>query len=137
MPLHTPTLLAAFAIVLVLYSVASMSVGLKQHGRRGERWWVAATAGFAAGLALQATTDAASVAAPIVAVLALQWPIVMLGGIRRFYSRGGTRISEWADRVILAVALIATVGAWAAPIELVTYAPVSYTHLRAHETDSY
>ena len=124
MPLHTPTLLVAFAIVLVLASVASMSVGLKQHGRRGERWWVAATAGFAAGLALQATTDAASVAAPIVAVLALQWPIVMLGGIRRFYSRGGTRISEWADRVILAVALIATVGTWAAPIELVTYAQI-------------
>ncbi len=124
MPLHTPTLLVAFAIVLVLASVASASVGLKQHGRRGERWWVVATALFAAALTLQATTDSGSIAAPIAAVLALQWPIVMLGGIRRFYSRGGTRISEWADRVVLAVAVMTTVGIWAAPIELVTYAQV-------------
>jgi diguanylate cyclase (GGDEF)-like protein len=124
MPLHTPTLLVAFAIVLVLASVGSVSVGLKQHGRRGERWWVAATALFAAALALQATTDAASVAAPIVVVLALQWPIVTLGGIRRFYSRGGTRISEWADRAVLAIAVLVTVGTWAAPIDLVTHAQV-------------
>ena len=40
-------------------------------------------------------------------MLALQWPIVMLAGIRRFYSRGGTRISEWADRIALVVAVLA------------------------------
>ena len=124
MPLHTPTLLVALAIVLVLASAASASVGLKQHGRRGERWWVAATALFATALALQANSDSTSVLAPVAAVLALQWPIVMLGGIRRFYSRGGTRISEWADRVALAVAVLATVGIWLAPIEPVTYAQV-------------
>ena len=124
MPLHTPTLLVAFAVVLVLASVASMSVGLKQQSRRGARWWVAANALFAAALALQASTDSASIGAPIAAVLALQWPIVMLGGIRRFYSRGGTRISEWADRIALALAILVTVGAWVAPIELATYAQV-------------
>ncbi len=124
MPLHTPTLLVAFAVVLVLASVASMSVGLKQQSRRGARWWVAANALFAAALALQASTDSASIGAPIAAVLALQWPIVMLGGIRRFYSRGGTRISEWADRIALTLAILVTVGAWVAPIELATYAQV-------------
>ena len=124
MPLHTPTLLVAFAVVLVLASVASMSVGQKQQSRRGARWWVAANALFAAALALQASTDSASIGAPIAAVLALQWPIVMLGGIRRFYSRGGTRISEWADRIALALAILVTVGAWVAPIELATYAQV-------------
>ena len=59
---------------------------------------MAANALFATALLLQATTDPAGIAAPIVALLALQWPIVMLGGVRRFYSRGGTRISEWSDR---------------------------------------
>ena len=124
MPLHTPTLLVAFALVLVLASVASVSVGLKQQSRRGARWWVAANAVFAAALTLQAGTDATSIGAPIAAVLALQWPIVMLGGVRRFYSRGGTRISEWWDQIVLVVAMLVTVGAWVEPIELATYAQV-------------
>jgi diguanylate cyclase len=124
MPLHTPTLLVAFAIVLVLASVGSLSLGLKQQGRRGARWWVAANALFAAALLVHALGDAASIGAPLAAVLALQWPVVMLGGVRRFYSRGGTRISEWADRSALAVAVLATVAAWVEPIALASYAQV-------------
>ena len=124
MSLHTPTLLVAFALVLVLASVASVSVGLKQQSRRGARWWVAANAVFAAALTLQAGVDANSIGAPVAAALALQWPIVMLGGVRRFYSRGGTRISEWADRIVLAVAVLLTVGTWAEPNELATFAQV-------------
>ncbi|MEO5843619.1 MAG: GGDEF domain-containing protein [Caldimonas sp.] len=124
MPSHTPTLLVAFAVVLVLASVASVSVGLKQLSRRGARWWVAANAVFAAALVLQATTDPASIGAPIAAALALQWPMVMLGGVRRFYSRGGTRISEWADRTAVAVGVALTVAAWVEPIDLVSYAQV-------------
>jgi len=124
MPLHTPTLLVAFAIVLVLASVGSLSLGLKQQGRRGARWWVAANALFAATLLVHALGDAASIGAPLAAVLALQWPVVMLGGVRRFYSRGGTRISEWADRSALAVAVLATVAAWVEPIALASYAQV-------------
>lgn len=124
MPLHTPTLLVAFALVIVLASAASVSVGLKQQSRRGARWWVAANAVFAAALVLQADADSASIGAPIAAVLALQWPIVMLGGVRRFYSRGGTRISEWWDRIVLVVAMAVTVGAWVEPNELATYAQV-------------
>ncbi|MEO8312395.1 MAG: GGDEF domain-containing protein [Caldimonas sp.] len=124
MPLHTPTLLVAFAVVLVLASVASVSVGLKQQSRRGARWWVAANASLAAALTLQATTEPAGIAAPIVALLAMQWPVVMLGGVRRFYSRGGTRISEWSDRIALAVAAIATAAAWFEPNEFLTWAQV-------------
>ena len=124
MPLHTPTLLVAFAIVLVLASVGSLSLGLKQQGRRGARWWVAANALFAAALLVHTLGDAASIGAPLAAVLALQWPVVMLGGVRRFYSRGGTRISEWADRSALAVAVLATVAAWVEPIALASYAQV-------------
>jgi diguanylate cyclase (GGDEF)-like protein len=116
-----PTLLVALATVLLLASVASVSVGLKQHTRRGTRWWVVANLAFAAALALRALTDPASFGAPIAALLALQWPIVMLAGIRRFYSRGGTRISEWSDRIALGVAVGATVGTWAVPNEFATF----------------
>ena len=115
MPLHTPTLLVAFAIVLVLASVGSLSLGLKQQGRRGARWWVAANALFAAALLVHALGDAASIGVPLAAVLALQWPVVMLGGVRRF---------DWADRSALAVAVLATVAAWVEPIALASYAQV-------------
>jgi diguanylate cyclase (GGDEF)-like protein len=124
MPLHTPTLWVAFACVLVLASVASAAVGIRQNARRGSRWWVVANGGFAAALVLHANTEGAGVGAPVAAVLALQWPIVTLAGIRRFYARGGTRISEWADRLAFAVAAFVTVGAWVEPIELATSAQV-------------
>src|SRR4029078_6206228 len=124
MLLHTPSLLVAFALILVLASAASVSVGLKQQSRRGARWWVVANAVLAAALTLQAGTDSSTIAGPIAAVVPLQWPIVMLGGIRRFYSRGGTRISEWADRIVLVVAVLLTGGAWIEPIEAARYAHV-------------
>jgi diguanylate cyclase (GGDEF)-like protein len=116
-----PTLLVALATVLALASVTSVSVGLRQHSRRGTRWWIVANAAFAAALALRAVIDPGSIGAPIAALLALQWPIVMLAGIRRFYSRGGTRISEWADGIAFGISALATVGTWAVPIEFATF----------------
>ena len=68
--------------------------------------------------------DPAGPGAPIAAFFALQWPVVTLAGIRRFYSRGATRVPEWADRVALVVAALATVGTWLAPIEFATPAQV-------------
>jgi len=124
MLLHTPTLLVAFALILVLASAASVSVGLKQQSRRGARWWVVANAIFAAALTLHAGTESTAIGAPIAAVLALQWPILTLGGIRRFYSRGGTRVSEWSDRIALLVAVLATVGTWIEPNEIASYAQI-------------
>ena len=57
MLLHTPSLLVAFALILVLASAASVSVGLKQQSRRGARWWVVANAIFAAAPALLLEAD--------------------------------------------------------------------------------
>ncbi|HEY3634828.1 MAG TPA: GGDEF domain-containing protein [Caldimonas sp.] len=122
MSLHPPTLLMAFAVALVLASVVSISIGLKQ-GRRGMGWWFAANAMLAAGLVVEATADPAEVA-PIVAALALQWPIITLAGIRRFYARGGTRIAEWHDRIALALAIGAAIASWIEPIELASWAQV-------------
>jgi diguanylate cyclase (GGDEF)-like protein len=122
MSLHPPTLLMAFAVALVLASVVSISIGLKQ-GRRGMGWWFAANAMLAAGLVVEATADPAEVA-PIVAALTLQWPIITLAGIRRFYARGGTRIAEWHDRIALALAIGAAIASWIEPIELANWAQV-------------
>jgi diguanylate cyclase (GGDEF)-like protein len=122
MPLHPPTLLVAFAVALVLASAVAMSIGLKQ-GRRGMSWWFAANGMLAAGLIVEATADPA-VVAPAVAALVLQWPIVTLAGIRRFYARGGTRISEWHDRIALLLAIGAAIASWIEPIGLASWAQV-------------
>jgi len=116
--LHSPTLLVAFAIVVAVASVVSLAVHRQQQGRRGARWWLVANAVLAAALVAQAISAPGEIGTPIAAVLALQWPILTLAGIRRFYARGGTRISEWHDGVALVVATIAAVASWIEPIEL-------------------
>jgi diguanylate cyclase (GGDEF)-like protein len=120
MPLHPPTLLLAFAVILFLASGASASIGLKQQSRRGARWWLAANASLAIALVIQAVVDSAGPGVPLAAFFVLQWPIVTLAGIRRFYSRGATRVPEWADRIALVVAALATFGTWLAPFEFAT-----------------
>jgi diguanylate cyclase len=120
MPLHPPTVLVAFAVMLFLASGASASIGLKQQSRRGARWWLAANALLTIGLVVQAFADPAGPGTPLAAFCALQWPVVTLAGIRRFYSRGATRVPEWADRVALAIAAVATLGTWLAPFDFAT-----------------
>src|SRR6185369_6159262 len=116
--LHSPTLLVAFAIVVALASVLSLAVHRQQQGRRGARWWLFANFVLAAALVGHAMSEPGEIGTPIAAVLALQWPILTLAGIRRFYARGGTRISEWHDGVAFVVAAVAAVASWIEPIEL-------------------
>ncbi|HEY2187712.1 MAG TPA: GGDEF domain-containing protein [Caldimonas sp.] len=123
MPLHSPTLLVVCATVLVLASVISASIGLRQ-GRRGVHCWLAANLLLAAALVVQATTDSAGIAAPFVAVLALQWPIVTLAGIRRFYARGGSRVYEWSDRGAFAFMVFAVVVSFIEPMGLANHAQI-------------
>jgi diguanylate cyclase (GGDEF)-like protein len=54
----------------------------------------------------------------------LQWPIVTLTGIRRFYARGGARTSVWHDRIALMLAVLAAVASWVGPMGLATWAQV-------------
>jgi diguanylate cyclase (GGDEF)-like protein len=117
MPLHPPSLLAAFAAALLLASGAAASMGFRAQSRRGSRWWFGANAILAIGLILQATVDLIGEGALLAALCALQWPIVTLAGVRRFYSRGATRVPEWADRMALVVAALVIGGTWLAPFE--------------------
>ena len=120
MPLHPPSLLAAFAAALLLASGAAASMGLRQQSRRGSYWWLAANVILAVALVLQATVDPIGEGALLAALCVLQWPIVTLGGIRRFYSRGATRVPEWADRMALALGALVTGGTWLAPFDFAT-----------------
>ena len=123
MPLHSPTLLVAAATVLVLASALSAAMGLKQ-ARRGVRWWLAANLMLGAALVVQATSETGDVVALVVAVLMLQWPIVTLGGIRRFYARGGTRIARWSDGGAFAFMVIAAAVSYFEPMGVATHTQV-------------
>jgi len=115
MPLHSPSLLLAFAASLLVASVASAAVGMRQRARRGIWWWMAANALLVASLGLQTWKDAFDFSTPLAALFALQWPIVTLAGVRHFFARGAAALPPWADWLVLCLAALATVGAWFAP----------------------
>ncbi|MGZ5130662.1 MAG: GGDEF domain-containing protein [Caldimonas sp.] len=115
MLLHSTTLQLAASASLLIASGAAATIGVKQRLRRGVWWWIAANLGLAGALAGHALQDQAILLEPLAAVLALQWPVVTLVGMRRFFSRGGGAVPPWADGLVLALAVLAAVGTWLAP----------------------
>lgn len=120
MVLHGSTLFVASACALLLASGAAASTSQANSARRGVGWWTTANGLLVAALALQATGERHDWTAPLANVLVLQWPIVTLAGMRRFYSRGASLVPAWADGAVLVVAALASVGTWLAPFELAT-----------------
>jgi diguanylate cyclase (GGDEF)-like protein len=115
MLMDSPTLLVAASASLAIASAAAATIGVRQRLRRGVWWWIGANIGLAAALVAHALGERDAVLAPLAAVLALQWPVVTLAGMRRFFSRGGSTVPPWVDWLVLSVASIAAVGTWLAP----------------------
>jgi len=113
--LHTTSLLVAASASLAIVSATAATIGVRQRQRRGVWWWIAANLGLAAGLGVHALEEQNDLLAPIAAVLALQWPVVTLVGMRRYFARGGSSVPAWADAVVLALSLLAVLGAWYVP----------------------
>src|SRR4030095_2902218 len=103
--LHTTSLLVAASASLAIASVTAATIGVRQRQRRGVWWWIAANVCFAAGIGVHALEEQNDLLAPSAAVLGLQWPIVTLVGLRRYFARGGSSVPAWADAVVLAGAL--------------------------------
>jgi diguanylate cyclase (GGDEF)-like protein len=116
MLMDSSTLLVAASASLAIASAAAATIGVRQRLRRGVWWWIGANIGLAAALVAHALSESASpLLEPLAAILALQWPIVTLAGMRRFFSRGGSTVPPWVDWLVLSVASIAAVGTWLAP----------------------
>ena len=115
MLLHSTTLLVAASASLAIASATAATIGVRQRQRRGVWWWIAANLGFAGALATHALEDQSDLLAPIAAVLGLQWPIVTLVGMRRYFARGGSSVPAWADFVVLGTSLLLVLGAWYLP----------------------
>ncbi len=113
--LQSTSLLVAASASLVIASAAAAAIGVRQKQRRGVWWWIAANLGLAGALAAHALEEQNEFLAPLAAVLALQWPVVTLVGMRRFFARGVSTLPPWADAVVLGSSLLGVLAGWYLP----------------------
>ena len=118
MLVHAPSLYLAAAILLLLAGGSSLAVVLRQRERRGDWYWTGAQAALAAGLLALTVDTRPATLVPAAALLAAQWPLVTLAGIRRFYSRGADGVPAWCDWGALGLMCTLVGGLWAAPLSL-------------------
>jgi diguanylate cyclase len=114
MTLHLPTLTMLCLAALATSAGVMTLFGTSQRTYRGFWWWVAAQWLLTLGLALQLLRDSWPALLPLANLLLLQWPIVLLAGMRRFYSRHGLRLPAAIDWWLLAIAWLAWLATWAA-----------------------
>ncbi|MCB2019608.1 MAG: GGDEF domain-containing protein [Burkholderiaceae bacterium] len=114
MTLHLPTLLVAAIATMMMSSALMTLFGRTQRIYRGFWWWTAAQWMGTAGLALQLLRNAQPELLPLSNLLLMQWPIVTLIGVRRFYPRQVLPVPPLADVLLLAFAYLLWAATWAA-----------------------
>ena len=114
MSLHLPTLLYACIAVLAMSAAVMTLFGATQRSYRGFWWWTAAQWLLTIGLLLQSQRESVPSVLPLSNLLLLQWPIVVLGGMRRFYSRRGPQLPAAFDWMALTLTYLLWLAAWAA-----------------------
>jgi hypothetical protein len=119
MSLHLPTLLYVCVAVLAMSAAVMSLFGLTQRSYRGFWWWTAAQWMLTLGLLIQTVRDLYPSLLPLSNLLILQWPIVVLAGMRRFYSRHALRVPALTDWLLLALAYLAWLASWVSQASLV------------------
>jgi diguanylate cyclase len=114
MMLHLPTLLIVSVAMMAMSAALMTFFGRTQRVYRGFWWWTAAQWLGTLGLALQALRETHPSMLPLSNLLLLQWPIVTLGGLRRFFPRHALRVPPLADGLLLAAAYLLWLATWAA-----------------------
>ncbi|MEQ1804867.1 MAG: hypothetical protein ABL900_05770, partial [Burkholderiaceae bacterium] len=120
MTLHSPTLLLVCSIALLLAAATLTWFGARQNCYRGHWFWVTAQWLLGAGLALQVDASGNELTLAAAQLLVLQWPICVLAGLRRFYSRHGLGVHGGVDVAVLGLAWLsaASVLQMRAPAQL-------------------
>jgi len=114
MTLHLPTLIVAAIATMMMSSALMTLFGRTQRIYRGFWWWTAAQWMGTVGLALQLLRDSHPEMLPLSNLLLMQWPIVTLIGVRRFYPRQVLPLPPLADVLLLAFAYLLWAATWAA-----------------------
>ncbi len=114
MSLHLPTLMIVCIAALATSAAVMTLHGLTQRTYRGYGWWVAAQWLLALGCVLHLFRDSSPELLPLGNLLLLQWPIVVLAGMRRFCLRHASRVPQSLDWLLLALAYIVWLATWAA-----------------------
>ena len=114
MTLHLPTLMLVSIAMIALSAGVVTLFGLTGRVYRGFWWWVAAQWLLALGLTLHWFRDSAPAVLPAANLLLLQWPVLVLAGLRRFYARHEWRTSALVDWLLLAASFVLWLASWAA-----------------------
>ena len=112
MVLHLPTLhLISFAMLAMSAGIMTL-FGLSGRVYRGFWWWAGAQWLLSLGVLLQLAHESHPSLQPAANLLLLQWPIVVLAGLRRFYARHEWPVPGVMDGGLLATAFVAWLAAW-------------------------
>jgi diguanylate cyclase (GGDEF)-like protein len=98
--------MAMSAVLMTLF-------GRTQRVYAGFWWWTGAQWLGTLGWALQAFGGAYPATIPLASLLLLQWPIVTLVGVRRFFPRHELSVPPLADGLLLAGAYLTWCATWA------------------------
>ena len=112
MDLDLNTLLYACIAAAVLAAAVLSFFGAMQGTHPGFAWWAAAQWLLVAGLLLGAVFGSHDFVVPVVGLLVVQWPVVVLAGMRRMHMRKRPTIAPAFDWTVLALADAVVVAAW-------------------------
>jgi diguanylate cyclase (GGDEF)-like protein len=110
--LHLPTLTLVVCVVLFTAAATMTLVGLTQRTYRGYWWWTTAQWLNTLGALCLALREQHPWLLPVSALLTLQWPLTMLGGLRQFYIRSAFRTPAWVDLLLLSLGAAAYLAIW-------------------------
>lgn len=103
MNLDLNTLLYACTAAAVLAAAVVTFFGATQGTHPGFRWWVTAQWLLVAALLLESIWGSPPLLAPLIEALIVQWPIVVLGGMRRLHLRKRPLVPPAVDWIVLAL----------------------------------
>ncbi|MDH3209228.1 MAG: GGDEF domain-containing protein [Burkholderiaceae bacterium] len=112
MSLTTPSLMIDGVTLMAMSAAIITLFGGIQIVYRGFWWWVGAQWSATLGLLLLNFTNWHTSILPLANLLVLQWPIVVLGGVRRFYPRHALRVAPSVDLLMLATIFTAWLALW-------------------------
>jgi diguanylate cyclase (GGDEF)-like protein len=110
--LHLPTLTVVVCLVLITAAALMTLVGLTQRVYRGFWWWTTAQWLTTLSPVCLLLRDLSPWMLPLSALLSLQWPLMMLAGLRRFHARARFPMPGWADPVLPLLGTAAYAAVW-------------------------